>query len=172
MKKPKIRSAQWGVGLLTLALALDSSAGDGSPGVNANPALHASAGERFTPAEILALPAKESGTGTSGVAGIQTRLLHGSPTEKGLYTIQLVVPPNTRIEAHTHPDDRVATVIQGNWFIGYGSEFDEGQLRSLPLGSFYTEPSGVAHFARTGDVPVIVEITGYGPSGTEYVAKP
>src|SRR5260370_11005235 len=26
--------------------------------------------------------------------------------------------------AHTHPDDRVATVISGTWYIGYGAKFD------------------------------------------------
>jgi len=127
------------------------------------------AGVRLTPPEINALPTVEAGTGTSGVAGIRTRVLKGDPNKAGLYTIRLFVPANTRIEAHTHPDDRAATVISGTWYIGYGSSFDEKKLEALPPGSFYTEPPGEAHFARTGNVAVIVQITGYGPSGTEYV---
>ena len=40
---------------------------------------------------------------------------------------------------------------------------------ALPAGSFYTEPSGVAHFAETRAEPVVVYITGDGPSDTQYV---
>jgi hypothetical protein len=36
-------------------------------------------------------------------------------------------------------------------------------------GSFYTEPPREAHFAETGDEPLVVQITGFGPTSTEYV---
>ena len=77
-------------------------------------------GQRLTPSEIDALTSTGASAGTSGVNGIQTRVLKGDPTKSGLYTIQLAVPANTKIDAHTHPDDRVATVISGTWNIGYG----------------------------------------------------
>lgn len=134
--------------------------------------VHAQDGSRrLTPAEIAAITPTGAGAGTSGVKGIQTRLLKGDPTKPGLYTIELTVPANTRIAAHKHPDDRVATVISGTWFIGYGSEFDEKKLKALKPGSFYTEPPDVDHFARTGKSAVVVQITGFGPTGTEYVKK-
>jgi pimeloyl-ACP methyl ester carboxylesterase len=63
----------------------------------------------------------------------------------------------------------VATVISGTWYIGYGAKFDEAKLKALTAGSFYTEPPGVAHFAKTGNEPVVLQITGNGPTGTEYV---
>ena len=128
-------------------------------------------GVRLTPAEIEAIAPNEAGAGTSGVSGIRTRVLKGDPTKTGLYTIQLTVPANTTIQAHTHPDDRVETVVSGTWQIGYGEKFDEKKLKPLPPGSFYTEPPNVAHFARTGKEPVIVRITGYGPTGTDYVKQ-
>ena len=123
--------------------------------------------KRLTSAEIEGLPATEAGTGTSGVSGIQTRVLKGDPTKPGLYTIQLRVPANTTIQAHVHPDDRIATVISGTWYIGFGSQFDETKLKALTAGSFYTEPP-VMHFARSGNHPAVVQITGYGPTGTKY----
>jgi uncharacterized RmlC-like cupin family protein len=123
---------------------------------------------RLTTADIEALPKTESKAGTSGVGGIETRVLKGDPQKAGLYTIQLTVPANTKIEAHTHVDDRVATVISGTWRLGYGTRFDEKRLKALPPGSFYTEPPGIAHFARTDKEPVVVQITGYGPTSTEY----
>lgn len=129
------------------------------------------ASKRLTSEEIAAIVPTGAGAGTSGVSGIQTRVLKGDPTKPGLYTIQLTVPANTRIAAHKHPDDRVATVISGTWFIGYGTEFDEKKLKALKPGSFYTEPPDVDHFARTGRSAVVVQITGFGPTGTEYVKK-
>ena len=39
----------------------------------------------------------------------------------------------------------------------------------FPAGSFYTEPPGAEHFAMTKDQETIIEITGYGPTSTDYV---
>ena len=105
------------------------------------------------------------------MSGIQTVVLKGDPNETGVYTIMLRVPAHTQIGAHSHRDDRVATVISGTWRIGYGDTFDQSKLKALPRGSFYTEPPGRNHFAQTGDEPVVVQITGYGPSSTEYADK-
>ena len=96
-------------------------------------------------------------------------MLRGDPDRTGLYTIMLQIPAHTRIAAHDHQDDRVATVVSGTWYIGYGDSFDSVELRALPPGSFYTEPSNRTHFAETRDEPVIVQITGVGPSSTRYV---
>lgn len=128
----------------------------------------AASGLRLTATEIAAIPSIGAGTGTSGVSGIQTRVLRGDPTRAGAYTIQLNVPANTRIEAHDHPDDRIVTVISGTWYFGYGTRFDEKELKELSPGSFYTEPSNMPHFARTGGTPAVVQISGIGPSGTRY----
>jgi len=131
--------------------------------------LDASPQVRLSP-EQYAFPAKGNpGTGSSGVADIRTIVLKGDPDQPGVYTILLRVPPHTRIAAHSHRDDRVATVIAGTWHIGYGDQFDELKLKALVPGSFYTEPPGDTHFAETGDQAVEVQITGYGPSSTDYV---
>ncbi|HEY0308371.1 MAG TPA: alpha/beta fold hydrolase [Acidobacteriaceae bacterium] len=131
--------------------------------------LDASPEERFTPTEYVFPSQGNPGTGSSGVAEIRTIVLKGDPDQRGIYTIMLRVPPHTRIAAHSHSDDRVATVISGTWRIGYGDTFDEAKLKALPPGSYYTEPPSQNHFAETGDDPVLVQITGFGPSSTEYV---
>jgi quercetin dioxygenase-like cupin family protein len=124
--------------------------------------------QRVTPGEVKWPAGASSLTGTSGVSGIQTVTLKGDPTRAGLYTLLLRVGPNTRIEAHAHPDDRVATVVSGTWYFGYGSQFDEMALKELPAGSFYTEPPGMNHFALTKGEGVVIQISGTGPSGTVY----
>ena len=128
-------------------------------------------GSRLTPQEVGALPQSGPGAGTSGVSGIRTTVLEGDPTRSGLYTIRLDVPAGTRIEAHSHKDDRSATVVSGTWYLGYGGHFEEKALKALPPGSFYTEPRGRMHFARTLDESVVVHITGYGPTDTTYAPK-
>jgi pimeloyl-ACP methyl ester carboxylesterase len=96
--------------------------------------------ERLTPTEYKFPQAGNPGTGSSGVGGIQTVVLKGNPDQAGVYTIMLRVPAHTRIAAHSHRDDRVATVISGTWHIGYGDKFDQAKLKALPPGSFYTAP--------------------------------
>jgi uncharacterized RmlC-like cupin family protein len=127
---------------------------------------------RMTPAEIAA----DSNTrdnnqiGSSGLAGVHTKVLVGDPQKVGYYAILLFVPAHTTIQAHSHRDDRIATVVSGEWHFGYGDHFDAKSLKTLPHGIVYSEPGGPGHnhFARTGATPVIVQISGYGPTDTRY----
>jgi quercetin dioxygenase-like cupin family protein len=136
----------------------------------ASPALAGKLAEtRLGASEIAARAKGGAGAGTSGVAGIQTVVLAGDPTRAGPYAIEIRVPAHTRIAAHTHRDDRSAVVVSGTWWFGYGSVADEASAKPLPPGSFYTEPGGDPHFALTRDEPVIVCITGHGPTDTRYV---
>lgn len=123
---------------------------------------------RLTPAEVAALPQIGAVAGTSGLAGVETRVLSGDPTKPGLFAIEIKVPPDTRIAAHSHKDERTATVVSGMWHFGYGPKADDALRKPLPPGSFYTEPAGIPHFARTGPEGAHVYITGYGPTDTVY----
>ena len=123
---------------------------------------------RLSPADIVALAKGDAGPGTSGVSGIQTTVLDGDPTMAGPYTIEIRVPPHTRIAAHTHRDDRSAVVVSGKWFFGYGATNSEAKVKLLPPGSFYTEPADAPHFALTRDEPAVVYITGQGPTDTRF----
>jgi len=123
---------------------------------------------RMTPTEVTSSDKGGSQIGSSKLAGVHTTILVGDPTAPGFYSVLLFVPPHTTIQAHSHRDDRMATVVSGGWQFGYGSHFDEQALKALPPGSVYSEPGGVDHFARTTDGPVIVHICGYGPTDTRY----
>lgn len=123
---------------------------------------------RLSPAEVATLPKDGAGAGASGADGVQTSILFGDPTAAGPYTIAIRVPAHTVIAAHSHRDSRSAVVVSGTWWFGYGAVNTSEKLKALGPGSFYTEPGGQAHFARTGDQPVIVYITGIGPTDTHY----
>jgi quercetin dioxygenase-like cupin family protein len=124
---------------------------------------------RLAPEDVDAMPAHDSGAGTSGVAGIRTTVVAGDPTRAGPYTIRLTIPANTRIQAHTHRDDRTAFVVAGVWYFGYGPAASAAAEKALPAGSVYTEPAGISHFAETRSQGVVVYITGNGPTDTVFV---
>jgi len=123
---------------------------------------------RLTPSEVRVNQTGSEQIGSSGLAGVSTKVLFGDPSKAGFYTIVLSVPAHTTIPAHLHRDDRMATVVSGTWHFGYGNRFDEGALKSLPPGSVYSEPGGMNHFARTDADPVLVQISGFGPTDTQY----
>src|ERR1700688_2217116 len=123
---------------------------------------------RMTPAEIKGSPTDNNQIGSSGLAGVHTKVLFGDPAKAGFYSILLFVPAHVTIQAHTHRDNRMAAVVSGEWHFGYGDHFDAKSLKTLPPGSVYSEPGGVEHFARTGETAVVVEISGYGPTDTVY----
>src|SRR6266699_2842827 len=123
---------------------------------------------RMLPAEMRGGAVESNQIGSSGLAGVHTKVLFGDPSKAGFYSILLFVPPHTTIQAHSHRDDRMATVVSGEWHFGYGTRFDQKSLKALPAGSVYSEPGGTNHFAQTGDDPVIVQISGYGPTDTRY----
>ncbi len=146
---------------LFLAAALAAAAASG-------PVLAQDGRATIRPGDVRWPAAANGGTGTSGAAGIQTVVVKGDPAKPGLYTLMLRAGPNIRIQAHSHGDDRVATVLKGTWYFAYGDRFNEAALEALGPGSFYTEPPGVAHFAMTKE-EVILQIVGTGPSSTAYV---
>ncbi len=123
---------------------------------------------RMTPAEIRTSALDNNQIGSSGLPGVHTKVVFGDPSKVGFYTILLFVPAHTTIQAHSHRDDRVATVVSGEWRIGYGTRFNAKSLKTLPPGSVYSEPGGDNHFAQAVAGPVIVEISGYGPTDTRY----
>lgn len=125
-------------------------------------------GTILVPKDVKWPTAAAGSVGTSGVAGIQTVVVKGDPAKPGLYTLLLRLGPNQKIAPHMHADDRVATVVSGTWYFAYGREFNEQALRALPVGSFYTEPPNIHHFAMTKEDGVTIQITGMGPSSTAY----
>lgn len=123
---------------------------------------------RITPEE-LAKAKQTHSPGSSYVEGAEEVTILGDPAKPGLYVQLLKCAPGQRVPAHHHAGDRVATVLSGSWNFGYGEKFDESKLQHLPVGSIYTEPDRVPHFAMVGDETGIVQVTGFGPTDTGWV---
>jgi hypothetical protein len=73
---------------------------------------------RVHPAEVRANQSGSDQIGSSGLAGVSTKVVFGDPSKSGFDTIVLSVPAHTTIQAHTDRDDRMAVVVSGTWHFG------------------------------------------------------
>ena len=93
----------------------------------------------------------------------------GEPIREGPYTIRVKLPHGTKMMPHSHPEDRMYTVISGIFYIGLGDNFDAEKLQAYPPGSVIILPGNTSHFhwAKSGDY--ITQVTAIGPLGLEYM---
>jgi quercetin dioxygenase-like cupin family protein len=93
----------------------------------------------------------------------------GDPAKPGLYTTRVKLPSGVKLMPHTHPEDRIYTVISGVFYIGLGEQFDSEKLVAHPPGSVVVLPSGTPHFhwAKSGEY--VTQISAIGPLGLDYV---
>ncbi len=101
--------------------------------------------------------------------GAQIAVLVGDPKKAEPYMARVHVPAGTILMPHTHPENRVYTVISGVFYIGIGSEFDSTKLKAYPPGSIFVLPGNTPHFhwAKSGDYTT--QVTAYGPLGLNYI---
>lgn len=121
------------------------------------------------PPGALRVTPDEMRFGPGRVPGHEIAPLIGASNTPGAYVERVRFPANAISQAHSHPEERTYTILSGTWYVGYGDTYDPARLKALPPGSFYTEPANVAHFSLTKDEPVLVQITGVGPSATRFV---
>lgn len=103
------------------------------------------------------------------ISGGEVALLLGRPNETGPLAVRFKLPANTQVAAHTHPEARTYTVLEGEWKLGFGDKYDPAMLRSYTAGSVYRLPAKVAHFQATGPVGATVQIESIGPTKTQYI---
>ena len=95
--------------------------------------------------------------------------LLGDSSQGGAWVDRVKIPAGKRVLAHTHPQDEVVTVIEGTWYLGEGERFDTAKLKGYPAGSFIVIPAGLPHYVAAEQGPVIVQLSGAGKFGAEYL---
>lgn len=100
---------------------------------------------------------------------VRLAVLVGDPTRKGSYTIRVRVPGGVKMMPHTHPEDRLYTVLSGVFYIGLGEQFDESKLVAYAPGSIVVLPGGQPHFHWAKSGQYISQITAIGPLGMHYI---
>ena len=100
---------------------------------------------------------------------VRLALVVGQPAEAGPYVIRVKVPRDVKLMPHSHPEDRVYTVISGVFYIGLGDRFEAEKLLAYPPGSVIVLPGNTPHFhwAKSGEY--ITQVSAIGPLGINYV---
>jgi quercetin dioxygenase-like cupin family protein len=121
-------------------------------------------------ATTFVLPSDLKWSGNARQHGLQTAPLFGNPHVAEPYAERIKIPAHSRLMPHRHPSAiRMVTVLSGTLYFAFGETFDETKLRTLPAGTFFVEPKGVAHYSMTKDEPVVLHLDAIGPAGTTYV---
>jgi quercetin dioxygenase-like cupin family protein len=100
--------------------------------------------------------------------GVVNAVLLGNPGKPEPYVVRAKFPDAYRLTPHTHPDQRIYTVVSGTWHMGFGVNFDQSKLKLYPAGTVFVLPANTSHFNLTQGETVI-QINGVGPTATSFV---
>lgn len=104
-----------------------------------------------------------------GYGGLKYAVIEGDPSKEGIYVVRVKFPPGLMTRPHYHPEDRHAIVISGTWYTGTGDEFAPDKTVGLKAGSYMKHPAKAHHFDGAKDEEVVLQLIGYGPSGTIWI---
>jgi len=149
------------VGVLILAVVSNPSAK--TKGRNLLAAYGADAVTIDRNAREITLPDQIEWKGRPG-SGIQSALLYGDPSKPGLYVQLLKRGPDNWTEPHSHPNDRVITVLAGTMLVGTGSKLDRNNTVAVKAGGHIRDFANQMHYDGTGPEGTTIEIVGMGPT--------
>jgi quercetin dioxygenase-like cupin family protein len=118
---------------------------------------------------VSVTPGEVVWTERPGFEGIKFATIAGDPSKPGIYVIRVKFSPGRMTRPHWHPEDRHVIVISGTWYMGEGDAFDPEKTVPLKPGSYARHPAKVHHYDGAKDEEVVLQIVGYGPSGTTLV---
>lgn len=101
--------------------------------------------------------------------GAELARVVADPTKPGPYVVRVRVAGDVRLLPHTHPEDRVYTVISGVFYIGFGRAFDPTKLQAFGPGSVVILPGNTPHFHWAMSGEYVTQVSGQGPLGIAYV---
>ena len=101
-------------------------------------------------------------------AGARFTVLQGDPSQAGIYTVRLEMPPGYTIRPHTHPADEHVTVVSGSLLLGTGDSVNVASATTLTAGGFITAGAGERHWARARG-RTVVQVHGQGPFAIDYI---
>lgn len=103
--------------------------------------------------------------------GLQRSWVIGSERKSGKYILRVRLLAGTKIRPHSHPDERVTTVLTGTVSIGFGRSFDATRIIAMPAGSVYITPAHVPHFIWAKDGETVFQESGIGPTRTTFTGR-
>ena len=100
--------------------------------------------------------------------GVQMAVVSGDPGKKGKFTIQLKMPADYAVPAHSHPRDEVVKVVSGELHYGMSSKLNMRQAKTLRAGRSVTMKAKMNHWVHAA-APATVQVSGVGPMQITYV---
>lgn len=134
-------------------------------GLMAGAGLVAGAGAQEAAPRLIA---PGSVTYNASQTGAQAAFVMGSPREAGLYVIFARYAAGTKGAPHSHPDQRIMTVLSGTLYSGTGPVFDEAKAQALPPGSVLVIPPNALHWGWAKDGEVLAQEVGIGPTSNTF----
>ncbi len=95
--------------------------------------------------------------------------LLGNEQKHGPYILRVKLAAGGRIPPHTHPDERISTVLSGTIYVGFGKTFEESKVVAIPAGSVCLIPPNVPHYLWVKDGDAIYQESGTGPTATSFI---
>ena len=101
--------------------------------------------------------------------GSQLVVLNGEPGKPGPFVLRVKFPPHTIVAPHTHATAENLTVLSGTLFHDMGKMLDTARGVKVEATGFVYLPADMPHSVWTTDAEAIVQVTGTGPLGLNYV---
>jgi hypothetical protein len=109
---------------------------------------------------LLTLPEHIAWTGDK----VKSAVLYGEPKKDGSFYVMLLRwPPNWSTRPHSHPHDRMITVLEGTLWVGTGTRFRPQTNTPVKPNGFIVDVAEQPHYEITKDDGALIEIVGVGP---------
>lgn len=104
------------------------------------------------------------------IAGVQSAIAVGELSNSELYVLFGRMNPGATFPVHTHPDDRITTVLSGVMYYGSGKQIERTNVQPYPAGTVVYTPAGVPHFMQAKNDEAMMQETGFGPTGVRFAS--
>jgi len=101
--------------------------------------------------------------------GARFAVLVGDMSREGPLTFRVEAPAGHRVMPHSHPEDRVYTVLTGEFRFGFADALDLSRQDVFAPGSVLVVPARQPHFQIAGPEGYAIQINSTGPTSTDYV---
>jgi quercetin dioxygenase-like cupin family protein len=106
----------------------------------------------------------------ANASGMDAAFIIGAPSQPGLYTIRVHITDGGLMPPHSHPDDRMITVLSGVLHYGFGATADPNATKAYPAGSTFMAKANAPHYA-IGKGDAVYQESGMAPTGTKWVGQ-
>ena len=101
--------------------------------------------------------------------GAKVAALEGDMTKAGPFTVRVIFPANYKIMPHFHSAIEHITVLEGEFYMGHGDNFNEATSSKMDVGGFAVMPAKFHHYAYTKDRQTVIQLHGMGPFDITYI---